>query len=189
MSDETPGNSPAPPAPSATHVRLLVVDDHPVVRSGIVGMLEGEADLEVVGQTCDGREALDQPAGESRPLSNTAGCVLDPVVAIRCAFTVSDDAPGQCHLVTGADQVVLTGALETAHLFASWRLAEGPAVRRPGGPPSAWPKRRSARPKPFTVCSSPTVVRDGFRSLNTTKPSCCRPTWSSSMKSLCSTWK
>ena len=59
MSDETPGDSPAPPAPSAAQVRLLVVDDHPVVRSGIVGMLEGEADLEVVGQACDGREALD----------------------------------------------------------------------------------------------------------------------------------
>ena len=59
MSDETPGGSQTPPTPSAAQVRLLVVDDHPVVRSGIVGMLEGEADLEVVGQACDGREALD----------------------------------------------------------------------------------------------------------------------------------
>ena len=54
------------------------------------------------GRTPARPEALDQPAGESRPLSNTAGCVLDPVVAIRCAFTVSDDAPVQFHLVTGA---------------------------------------------------------------------------------------
>ena len=54
------------------------------------------------GRTPARPEALDQSAGESRPLSNTAGCVLDPVVAIRCAFTVSDDAPVQFHLVTGA---------------------------------------------------------------------------------------
>ena len=39
-------------------VRLLVVDDHPVVRSGIVGMLSGEPDLQVVGQAADGAEAI-----------------------------------------------------------------------------------------------------------------------------------
>ena len=39
-------------------VRLLVVDDHPVVRSGIVGMLSGESDLQVVGQAADGAEAI-----------------------------------------------------------------------------------------------------------------------------------
>nr|WP_276780863.1 hypothetical protein [Actinomyces gerencseriae] len=31
-------------------IRLLVADDHPVVRSGIVGMLSSEEDLEVAGQ-------------------------------------------------------------------------------------------------------------------------------------------
>ena len=39
-------------------IRVLVVDDHPVVRSGLVGMLDIEDDLEVVGEAADGEEAL-----------------------------------------------------------------------------------------------------------------------------------
>ena len=43
-----------PPAP----VRVLVVDDHPVVRSGLAALLEGEPGLVVVGEAGDGVEAL-----------------------------------------------------------------------------------------------------------------------------------
>ncbi len=43
-------------------IRVLVVDDHPVVRSGLVGMLAIEDDLEVVGEAADGLEALAQVA-------------------------------------------------------------------------------------------------------------------------------
>jgi DNA-binding NarL/FixJ family response regulator len=39
-------------------IRVLVVDDHPVVRAGLVGMLDVEDDLEVVGEAADGDEAL-----------------------------------------------------------------------------------------------------------------------------------
>lgn len=39
-------------------IRVLVVDDHPVVRSGLVGMLDIEDDLEVVGEAGDGEEAV-----------------------------------------------------------------------------------------------------------------------------------
>ena len=39
-------------------VRVLIVDDHPVVRDGLRGMLSGEPDLEVVGEAADGAEAL-----------------------------------------------------------------------------------------------------------------------------------
>ena len=41
-------------------IRVLVVDDHPVVRAGLVGLLAGEADLEVVGEASDGGEAVTQ---------------------------------------------------------------------------------------------------------------------------------
>jgi DNA-binding NarL/FixJ family response regulator len=40
-------------------VRVLVVDDHAVVRSGLLAFLEGESDLEVVGAAEGGAEALD----------------------------------------------------------------------------------------------------------------------------------
>ena len=39
-------------------IRLLIVDDHPVVRDGLRGMLAGEPDLHVVGEASDGNEAL-----------------------------------------------------------------------------------------------------------------------------------
>ncbi|MEE8600644.1 response regulator transcription factor [Euzebya tangerina] len=39
-------------------IRVLIVDDHPVVRDGLAGMLGGQDDFEVVGEASDGVEAL-----------------------------------------------------------------------------------------------------------------------------------
>ena len=39
-------------------IRILVVDDHPVVRAGLVMMLGTQADMEVVGEASDGQEAV-----------------------------------------------------------------------------------------------------------------------------------
>ena len=39
--------------------RLIIADDHALLRSGIRSMLAGESDLEVVGEAADGQEALD----------------------------------------------------------------------------------------------------------------------------------
>ncbi|MBQ1011427.1 response regulator transcription factor [Micromonospora sp. M51] len=41
-----------------TSIRLLIVDDHPVVRDGLRGMFTGDPDFEVVGEAADGSEAL-----------------------------------------------------------------------------------------------------------------------------------
>jgi DNA-binding NarL/FixJ family response regulator len=39
-------------------IRLLVVDDHPVVRAGMVAVLGEQGDFEVVGEAANGAEAL-----------------------------------------------------------------------------------------------------------------------------------
>jgi DNA-binding NarL/FixJ family response regulator len=39
-------------------IRVLVVDDHPIVRQGLVSVLGDEGDLEVVGEASSGREAV-----------------------------------------------------------------------------------------------------------------------------------
>ncbi|WP_298328407.1 response regulator transcription factor [Haloactinopolyspora sp.] len=49
-----------------TTLRLLLVDDHPVVRTGLAGMLAAEDDIEVVGEAGDGDEAV-TVAGRLRP--------------------------------------------------------------------------------------------------------------------------
>lgn len=44
--------------PPAGLVRVLVVDDHPLLREGVAAMLLGKSDLAIVGEAGDGREAL-----------------------------------------------------------------------------------------------------------------------------------
>ena len=40
-------------------LRVLLVDDQPIIRSGFAMMLSVEDDLEVVGEAADGREAIE----------------------------------------------------------------------------------------------------------------------------------
>lgn len=47
-----------PPAPAEAPIRILIVDDHPVVRDGIRGVFTGDAEFEVVGEAANGREAI-----------------------------------------------------------------------------------------------------------------------------------
>jgi len=47
-------------------IRLILVDDHPVVRHGLRGMLEAEPDLSVVGEASSGPEGV-ALAAELRP--------------------------------------------------------------------------------------------------------------------------
>ena len=55
MADET-----IPAAPTTTPLRLLVVDDHEVVRQGLVALLDRRAGFEVVAQAGTVGEAVDQ---------------------------------------------------------------------------------------------------------------------------------
>jgi DNA-binding NarL/FixJ family response regulator len=45
---------------SAAELRLLIVDDQPLIRRGLAMMLATEPGIAIVGQAADGREAIDQ---------------------------------------------------------------------------------------------------------------------------------
>jgi len=47
-------------------IKILIADDHPVVREGLAAMLSREADIDVVGEAADGQEAVDR-VGSLRP--------------------------------------------------------------------------------------------------------------------------
>ncbi|MFD3502460.1 response regulator transcription factor [Streptomyces sp. NPDC058676] len=53
-------------APLRPPPRILIVDDHTVVRAGLRALLEGEPDFHVVGETGDGIDAV-RLVGEFRP--------------------------------------------------------------------------------------------------------------------------
>jgi len=44
----------------ASPLRILVVDDHPVVRQGVAGLVGGDPNMRVVGEASNGREAIQQ---------------------------------------------------------------------------------------------------------------------------------
>ena len=66
-------------------IRLLIADDHPVVRDGLRGIFEASGEFEVAGEAANGQEAVDRTAA-LRPdvvLMDLRMPVLDGVSAIR----------------------------------------------------------------------------------------------------------
>ncbi|MBM7440040.1 response regulator transcription factor [Streptomyces sp. HB132] len=49
-------STPTPPSPEARPVRLAIVDDDPLVRAGLILMLGGAGNIDIVGEGADGTE-------------------------------------------------------------------------------------------------------------------------------------
>ena len=68
-----------------TKIRVLIADDHAILRTGLVALLDCEPDIEIVGEAADGAEAV-RKAVELRPdvvVMDLLMPVLDGVGAIR----------------------------------------------------------------------------------------------------------
>jgi DNA-binding NarL/FixJ family response regulator len=68
-------------------IRVLLVDDHAVVRRGLLAFLDGEPDIEVVGDASGGGDALDAiarlDAGGRRPRVVVMDLQMEPVDGIE----------------------------------------------------------------------------------------------------------
>lgn len=53
LTNTTPGTLDSP------GIRILTVDDHPLLQDGIAAVLDGQADMQLVGQASNGREAIE----------------------------------------------------------------------------------------------------------------------------------
>ena len=61
-----PDETPTRPLSPARPIRVLVADDHPAVRSGLVALLDSAADITVIAEAADGESAV-AAAREHRP--------------------------------------------------------------------------------------------------------------------------
>jgi len=73
-------------------IRILTVDDHPVVRNGIAGLVQDQADMLLVGEASNGREAIQQfrahrPDVTLMDLQMPEMSGVDAIIAIRDEFS------------------------------------------------------------------------------------------------------
>jgi DNA-binding NarL/FixJ family response regulator len=76
---------------AAARIRILSIDDHPLVRDGIAAMISRQADMDLVGQAADGRDGIRQYR-QQRPditlmdvrLPDMSG--IDALIGIRTEF-------------------------------------------------------------------------------------------------------
>ncbi|HEY9661553.1 MAG TPA: response regulator transcription factor [Allocoleopsis sp.] len=76
----------------STAIRVLIVDDHAIVRQGLAAMIENQSNMTVVGQVGDGQEAIDQhyqlqPDITLMDLRMPQVSGVDATMAIRAQFT------------------------------------------------------------------------------------------------------
>ncbi len=106
-----------------TPIRILAVDDHPLLREGVAALVATQPDLSLVAEAASGQEAIEQYR-RTRPdvtlmdlqMPNSNG--IDAIIAIRSEFpdarivvltTYAGDALARRALQAGAQAYVLKG--------------------------------------------------------------------------------
>lgn len=138
-------------------ISIIVVDDHPVVRDGIRGMLEREPDMSVIGEAADGADALEKIT-RLRPdivLMDLRMPGIDGVGAIRRLRAENPDVPRILVLTTydtdtdiraavdaGADGYLLKATPRADLIAAVRRAAAGQSVLDPSAAASLMHRNR-----------------------------------------------
>jgi len=126
-------------------IRILIVDDHPVVRNGIGGLVIDQADMVLVGEASNGREAIQQfrahqPDVTLMDLQMPELGGLDAIIAIRDEFpqariivltTYTGDVQVVRALKAGAQGYLLKNSLHKELLEAIRKVHAGKRVLTP----------------------------------------------------------
>jgi DNA-binding NarL/FixJ family response regulator len=100
--------------PERRPIRVLVVDDHDVVRAGIAGLLDAVPDIEVVGTAADGLEAVEL-AADCDPDVVLMDLVMPYVDGIEATRRITDARTAGAVLVltSFSDHIRVTAALDS----------------------------------------------------------------------------
>ena len=151
-------------------IRLLIADDHPVVRDGLRGIFEASGEFEVAGEAANGREVVDRAAAlhPDVVLMDLRMPVLDGVSAIKL---MAEKGIGARVLVlttfdTDTDVVPAIEAGATGYLLKDSRPPSCYAASAPQ--PAARPCSRPRSPPGFSARSG---SRPGNRSASASSTS------------------
>jgi len=109
-------------------IRIILADDHAVMRRGLRLVLEQQEDFEVIGEAADGREAV-RLAESLKPDVAVLDITMPNLNGIEAAFQISAKEPGVAIVVLSmhADEGYVLRALDylpkSGHV-APWRLKQ-----------------------------------------------------------------
>lgn len=142
-------------------IRILIVDDHAMLRAGLRMLINSQEDLEVIGEAADGAEALEQ-AGALQPdlvlmditMPGGGGIPAIPAVLKACpntrvlVLTMHDDATYlRATMEAGATGYLVKSAADTELLTAIRTVAAGRTfVDLPGFAPDALTTEQRVEP-------------------------------------------
>lgn len=119
-------------------IRLMIVDDHAIVRDGLRWSLEEEPDVEVIAEACDGQQALERmSASPTVVLTDLTMPVMDgqtlitrlavehPDVVVLLLTVVEDPAAIRAALQAGASGYILKDSAPDQIVSAVRRAARG----------------------------------------------------------------